>query len=867
MNTIIPTSLQRIFVLFALISPFTAVTQLNINNAVNATDGVQNVLLGTGVTVSNISFVGSSDQIASFNCSNCNLGIQNGLVMSTGNASNAAGPNYDGSISTDYFSTFYDPDLSAISAVTVHDAAVLQFDFVPNGNMVTFNFVFGSDEYPEYTNSSFNDSFGFFISGPGISGPYQNQAQNIALIPGTSIPVSINNLNNGYDGLTGPCEYCANYIYNGDGYSAPYSGSPYYIQPDGFTTVLQATSPVQCGQTYHIKLAIGDGADGIYDSWVFLEGGSFQSNSLGVSFDPSLISPGQDAVYEGCLGASVTFQRPTGATGDVLLTIASSGTAQNGIDYDAIPDHIFIPTGQDQVVLPLNVIEDGIADAGETITFDINYAGPCATSTTLTLTIHELPALTVTSEDLLISCTESARIDLSISGGYGQYSVEWDGVPGTTSLDVPNENAVYNYVVTDVCNIPQVSGSVTVELMQYDPISVGLPSSVNAVCLSPLDISPTNVSGGDGNYGYQWSIDGVPYSTSSTFSWPTPTPSTVTLEVTDACGATSSASTVISVPPVPVVVTLGPDIQSTCFDSETSSATSVTGGSGTLSYVWTYNGAPAGTNSSVTVVAGAGGTLQLTVNDQCGNSDSDELIITVPPIPVTVSVSPDTGICPGESAPISGEASGGAGTFTYSWSSGQSSSGITVSPGVTTTYVLTATDQCGNSGSEDVVVTVFIQEVPFEVADTSICLGVSTGNINFGGYPPYSISYDTDSLVFESGHGFSGLLIGPSLVTIEDQCGGYSDFILTVNDCQILIPNVFTPNGDDENQYFVIDGLLPYFKNSKLHIYNRWGGLVFESANYGNDWDGDDLSEGTYFYIFERSDGEISTGNVTLLKK
>src|SRR5690606_1780277 len=74
---------------------------------------------------------------------------------------------------------------------------ILEFDFVPNGDSLMFRYVFASKEYPGYTCSSFNDAFGFFISGPGINGPFSNNAINIALIPGTDVPVAINTLNSG----------------------------------------------------------------------------------------------------------------------------------------------------------------------------------------------------------------------------------------------------------------------------------------------------------------------------------------------------------------------------------------------------------------------------------------------------------------------------------------------------------------------------------------------------------------------------------------------------------------------------------------------------------------------------------------------
>jgi hypothetical protein len=216
-------------------------SQLIVNNTTNAVAAVENFLLGEGIVATNITYVGNNDQIASFNCVNCNLGISSGVVMSSGNASTASGPNNNGGISNAY-TNVSDVDLAQLSGNTLNDACVLEFDFVPVGDSLIFNYVFGSDEYPEYANSGFNDAFGFFLSGPGINGPYSDNAINIALIPGTNLPVTINNLNNGGDGINGPCEYCAYYNHNGNGGTAPFNTGTFYIQPDGFTDVLSANA-------------------------------------------------------------------------------------------------------------------------------------------------------------------------------------------------------------------------------------------------------------------------------------------------------------------------------------------------------------------------------------------------------------------------------------------------------------------------------------------------------------------------------------------------------------------------------------------------------------------------------------------------
>ncbi|HNR86665.1 MAG TPA: choice-of-anchor L domain-containing protein, partial [Taishania sp.] len=247
---------------------------------------VQNNLIGSGITISNVTFVGANRQMGSFNATNTVLGtVQNmntGIILSTGMAETAIGPNdvpyachapytapYPSEPGGYIGNTTNDPDLSDLVGSNIKDKAILEFDFVPTGPTIEFKYIFGSEEYPEFVND-FNDAFGFFLSGPGITGPYSNNSINLAIVPGTSDPVTINTVNS-----TVNSSY---YVYNGDNGSgntvAPYKNQNQYIQYDGYTTTLTATANVQCGQTYHIKIAIADARDQAYDSGLFIKGGS-----------------------------------------------------------------------------------------------------------------------------------------------------------------------------------------------------------------------------------------------------------------------------------------------------------------------------------------------------------------------------------------------------------------------------------------------------------------------------------------------------------------------------------------------------------------------------------------------------------------
>ena len=161
--------------------------------------------------------------IRSYYGTKSNIGISEGVLLTTGWVGFAVGPNTKDDISFAALAAG-DPDLQQLVNALTFDAAVLQFDFVPYQDSVTFEYVFGSDEYTEYVGSPYNDVFAFFISGPGIAGK-----QNIALIPGTSTPVSINNVN---------------HIFNTQYYVNNYGGMT--VEYDGFTKVFRITSYNVC---------------------------------------------------------------------------------------------------------------------------------------------------------------------------------------------------------------------------------------------------------------------------------------------------------------------------------------------------------------------------------------------------------------------------------------------------------------------------------------------------------------------------------------------------------------------------------------------------------------------------------------------
>ena len=283
---------------------------------------VRNVLLESGVTVSNVRFNGLPDiidcnSIGYFDTGNnpTNLGIEAGLILATGGVSVAVGPNdRDDKIVRTTCGEYIDETLEAISYApdSVFDMAVLEFDFVPWDKEVSFNYVFASEEYLEWVGSYYNDVFGFFVTGINPEGGYYEN-QNMALIPGTDETVSINSVYTQHNS-----EYFVN---NAGGQT---------IQFDGFTTVLTVSFRVEPFTEYHIKMGICDVGDPDWDSGVFLEAHSFMSN---FTYDMTIDKTPYQEIPENqyfCTNHSIDFSTVTEWNYDDVVWYFGDGTSAHG---------------------------------------------------------------------------------------------------------------------------------------------------------------------------------------------------------------------------------------------------------------------------------------------------------------------------------------------------------------------------------------------------------------------------------------------------------------------------------------------------------------------------------------------------------
>jgi hypothetical protein len=243
------------------------------------------------VTISDVTYASGDSSMCFFDASATPLGMNSGLLLTTGHF-NVAGANTTSSFSSDW-SGAGDADLEALCGSFTYDASIIEFNFIPSIDTIKFKYVFASEEYTEFV-GSFNDVFAFYISGPNPSGgTYTNY--NIALVPGSTSIVSVNSINptsnsSYYRGNESPADTC---------YTV--------CQYDGFTVPMYCSAIVVPGASYHLKIAIADANDGIWDSGVFLDTESLGGGFLRVGASPTATTIGSSVAFTGANKYATSF--------------------------------------------------------------------------------------------------------------------------------------------------------------------------------------------------------------------------------------------------------------------------------------------------------------------------------------------------------------------------------------------------------------------------------------------------------------------------------------------------------------------------------------------------------------------------------
>lgn len=413
-----------------------------IPDIISAEDILTQVFVNQGIEVINVTYEGDEIAVGEFKNGLTHIGIEEGIVLSTGRSASLASSGPFGAeavgssfASADLNSSFISQNLSDIAVTNaVHDVGRFIIEFAASSDSIRFQYVFASEEYPEYGCTSFNDAMGLFISGPGINGPYENEGINIALVPDTDVPVAINNVH-----PLNPSNGCApafEEFYN--------DNNGMELQPvyDGFLDVFYSVAQVIPGEIYTLEIAIGDGGDNVFDSALFLAGESFGSDSLVVNTSIDVVS----AIAETTGMVEVPFDF-TG-TKSVLFPISYqiSGTTEYGVDYQSsLPQTGIINSADELLNWSIQPAMDGTTEIFEYI--KIRFDAPAVAFDEYILYFLDEVSCEIPSD---MTICEASPIELSV-GNTGLDSLFY--FENTTPMELPNNpGAVFSEI--EVTGVP-----------------------------------------------------------------------------------------------------------------------------------------------------------------------------------------------------------------------------------------------------------------------------------------------------------------------------------------------------------------------------------------------------------------------------
>ena len=707
-------SLTKLFIILLIFcSSYAASGQLVITPNLTAQDLAQK-LVGNGVTISNVTFTGNPLMASFFNNNGgTNIGIDSGIVLTSGRAKTAGTfRGVDGNGVTLAQNVLADNDwnlpgdanlAAAIGSplTDLEDACVLEFDFVPLGDSIKFNYVFSSEEYTSAFVCSFNDAFAFFISGPGITG-----LKNIALVPNTTIPVSIFNVNNVLNAAGIPL--CAN-------------NPAYYVENelnnrfthDGHTKVLTAKERVQPCQPYHLKLVISDVGDDFFDSGVFLEAKSLSSNINGITnltqTDPVT---GLSYLVEGCATGAFNIRRLRKDPFPLSVSLFYGGTATNGVDCLPLPTSVVIPANDSFVTVNVIPLIDGVTEGIEEI--KIYALAGCAsvvpTDSTM-IQIRDYDILTL-SPDTAFICRNSS-IQLNATPSYTTY--QWLPDPTLSSTTINNPiatpvNSATTYICTATVGTCNARDSVFLHWKDIEFIS---KTDVN--CRNATNGQIKVAGGPEWASPVQFSLDGITWQSDSTFNnlpagnyW---------VKMRDGSCIDSIPVTIAQAFP-DLLITGITTTQSSCSGNPDGTIT-ITGTGGNAVYSYSLDGTNFQSGNTFNVLAGS---YTITLKDGNNCLASQNVTVTLNNT-VTVDAGTDETICEGTSFLIPAVSNG----TSFSWSPAPGLNNATIltptaSPSVTTKYYITATSGiCTRVDSMQL----FIRPAPIPDAgpDQDICYG------------------------------------------------------------------------------------------------------------------------------------------------
>ncbi|WP_121666499.1 choice-of-anchor L domain-containing protein [Mesonia aquimarina] len=649
---------------------------------------ISNITYSTGTNYEDVNGIGY------FNYNNSNFPIESGIILSSGNVANASGPESDIQAGGSYaWPGDEDLDNALDSGGESYNASIIEFDFIPFINDISFDFLFASDEYAVLPcGTTFTDGFVFLLSDE------DGNTENLAVVPETTIPISSNTI---FDEQYSPGCESQNEEYFGTYYGI--NGVNPFDSPINFkgnTVVMTAEANVIPGQQYHIKLVVADKGDTGHNSAVFIAAGSFDLGAIDLGDDITTNSgnascngetvildtgvdnpedatiewyqegeliagendPTLEVTEEGNYTVAVVYIGACGLTDSINVEFFDNPEVNlgddltlcegNSLNIDATPTNV---TDLDNIIYSWTL--DGTQIDGETnSTLEVNQAG------TYTVEVSANGCL-ITDEvvvDLIDYEVNLPQTPICISIGDPNSFELSSEITGISSSELPNVNYEWSFegtVITDETNpslIITEEGLYTVTtsymncnrtatfeaIFGHSPIiSLGEDQIVCPNSTVTLDATPTNNSEFD-SLTYKWFQDGTELTGETTATYNATAPGTYTVEVIgtmlDANGNSFSCDTGNDSITInnnnTFTVSLGSD-QDLCNESSYTIESVVTGeDASNASYVWEdSNGVISGETSSSLVVTEDGDYMVTVEIDGCTAMASVNVVLNESP--------------------------------------------------------------------------------------------------------------------------------------------------------------------------------------------------------------------------------------------
>src|SRR5574343_30952 len=717
---------------------------------------VEDVLIDSPCAlVSNISWssgatLGTRTGIGYFTNTNPNFPISAGVVMNTGALTNVPGPNTttlgDGAWPGDNQLFNYIQALGIDPGLTdYNDATIIEFDFMPLTDQMSFNFLFASEEYGTFQ-CNYSDAFAFFLTDVTTG-----TVTNLALVPGTSTPVSVITVRDNANNAGCSSENIAYFgAFNGGANAAGAA-----INFNGQTVLMTAASTVTPNNPYHIKLVVADRNDSAYNSAVFIEAGSF---NVGVA----------DLSYP--VGIGVETDDMTEANG---LAMCPGDTRLLDSNLDPA-DYNFIWTLDTNVIVGATGPTLLVSQPGTYCLQASNISGASCTQSDC-IVVEYLPGITINQNPPdLYSCTNNFNLtdnNLAVLGALSPsdydvlfYLSAQDAIDNTGQI---SSNFTATQTVTTIYVRVENFAIPCPAFTQFDVIvNSALPTAtISGTTTIPSGTTTVITFTGTPNAVVTYNVDGGPNQT-------------ITLDASGNASITTPALTVNSTYNLVsvnsgCVVTLSGSAVVTVFTGPNASVTANTicsGNTGTVTFTGTPNAVVTYTvdgGANQTITLDAAGQYVLTTPVLTANSTytlvsvfdgttttplTASATVTVTALP-TASISGSTTICSGSTAVISFTGTANA-VVTYTVDSGANQT-ITLdatgnasvtTPALTTnsTYDLVSVNgACTNTASGSAVVTVLPLPTAAISGATTICSG-ATAVVSFTGTPNATITYTVD---------------------------------------------------------------------------------------------------------------------------